>query len=365
MLNKIRFPKWTTLVKSDKDELYYPPTARTGKTLEESRKIYNDFLSQAYTYPDSINFYGWLNQMAVEGLVLEAYEASYDIANMLENLPSDKTVSKKLAHNKMRTHTAGDYRFDLNMKCIKAISLYHLDKKEEAIELSKELMNLAINLEENIETKFLHSIAYNLADYGDDVSATKLYDYFTITEDKKGKMKLASSTMESCSYYYSQKNYKKIIQVADKYLELGEDPKLAAPYLYERLGATPYFKEHWKATYIGLKKYKDLAIKAENGESIDMQNLKDGQYQGSHTSFKGSDYISTITIKDGKISSVDIKHYKTEGKELDDRPFATIDILPQRILNANSFFVDSIASATISSNSIKLGVMEALIQASK
>ncbi len=365
MINKIRFPEWTTLTKSNKDEFYYPTTARKARTIDEAKSIYNAFLSQAYTHQDSVNFYGWLNQMAVEGLVLEAYEASYDIANMLEALPADKIVSTKVSHNKMRTHTAEDYRLDLNMKCVKAIAFYHMDEKDTAIKLSKELMQSAISLEENIETKFLHSIAYNFADYGDHESATKMYEYFTDIEGKKGKMKLASSTMEASSYFYKQKEYDKIIKITDKYLNLGENPEEAATHLYERLGATPYFVDHWHATYQGLKRYKDFALKAIQGEFIDMDNLKDGEFTGSHQSFKGSDFISTVTIKDGKINSVLSKELRKDNSGFDDRPFAVADILPQKIATANSFYVDSIPSATISSNSIKLGVMEALLKASK
>ncbi len=363
MISNIRFPEWVEIKNLEKDEYYYPVTARKGRTLEESRSIYSAFLSQANTHKDSVNFYGWLNHLAVEGLVLSAYEASYDIANILEDLPQDKVVSTRISHDKMRTHTAGDYKFDINMKCVKAIALYHIDKKEKAIALSKEIMDLLINKKENIETKFLHSIAYNFADYGDDEYATKLYEYFADPEGKKGKMKLASSTMEACSYFYHKNDYDKILQITDVYLKLGEDPTNAAQYLYRRLGATPYFVDHWKSTYAGLKRYKDFALKAKEGDVIDMSKLKDGEYTGSQLSFKGCDFITTITIKDGKIAKVLAKQEKSNEKMLDDRPFAVADILPERMVAANSYFVDSIASATISSSSIKLGAMEALLKA--
>ncbi len=361
MINSIRFPKWAEVKTLDKDEFYYPTTARKARTITEARAVYSAFLSQVHTHPNSVNYYGWLNQIAVEGLVLEAYEASYDIANILEKLPADTVVSTKVSHDKMRTHTAGDYKLEFLMKCIKAIALYHMGEKEEALNLSKQI----IDQDDYIETKFLHSIAYNFYDFGDSENADKVYEYFADINVKKGKMKSASSTMESCSYFYAKQEYDKVIKLADVYLKLGSDPKPAAEILYKRLGATPYFVEHWNATYRGLNRYKDFALKAKQGKFIDMNNLKDGIYTGVHTSFKGADFTSTVTIENGKISSIVATQSTEDAKRQDDRPFASAEIIPQRMLKAGSFFVDSVASAAISSNSIKLSVMEALLKATK
>ncbi len=360
MINNIRFPEWAKAVELDKDEFYYPVTARKGRKLEESRQIYSDFLSQAIKHTESVNFYGWLNHMAVEGLVLEAYEASYDIAEILGSLPGDKVVSTRVSHNKMRTHTAGDYKLDRKMKCVKAISLYHMNEKEKSVELSKEIIKEI----RGMDTTFLHSIAYNLENYGDHEAAREIYEFFSDPEGKKARFKLASAAMESCSYFYYKKDYDKVIETADNYLKLGEDPEKAAEQLY-RLGATPYFRDHWKATYTSLSNYKELAMQAKKGEVIDMEHLKDGEYEGSNISFKGAEYVSKVVVKDGKIESVVSEQSVKENQLFDDRPFAVVDILPKRMVEANSYYVDSVASATISSNSIKLGVMKALLKASK
>ncbi len=360
MINNIRFPEWAKAVESDKDEFYYPVTARKGRKLEEARQIYSDFLSQAKKHTESVNFYGWLNHMAVEGLVLKAYEASYDIAQILKNLPADKVVSTRVSHNKMRTHTAGDYKLDRKMRCVEAIALYHMDEKEKAVALSKDIIKEISRM----DTTFLHSIAYNLEDYGESDAAREIYEFFSSPEGKKARMKLASSAMESCSYFYYKKDYDMVIETADNYMKLGEDPEKAAEHLYS-LGATPYFKDHWKATYLSLKEYKELAVKAKNGEVIDMNHLKDGEYEGRNISFKGADFVSRVVIRDGKLSSITAEQREGEGKIFDDRPFAVSDILPERMLESNNYYVDSIASATVSSNSIKLGVMKALLKASK
>lgn len=72
-----------------------------------------------------------------------------------------------------------------------------------------------------------------------------------------------------------------------------------------------------------------------------------------------------MTIKDGEISSVVAVQNPTENQIYDDRAFAAKEIMTKRIADAKDYNIDAIASATMSSTSIKLGTMEGLVEASK
>lgn len=90
-------------------------------------------------------------------------------------------------------------------------------------------------------------------------------------------------------------------------------------------------------------------------DGIDFTNLKDGTYTGEAKGM--NDVVKVeVTVKDGKISSVEIKEHK-ESAGISD---PAIKEIPTKIVNAQSTKVDGITGATITSKAIKEAVENAL-----
>lgn len=81
--------------------------------------------------------------------------------------------------------------------------------------------------------------------------------------------------------------------------------------------------------------------------------LTDGVYSGEAKGYKGPVQVE-VTVKAKKISGVAI----TEHRE--DRPRRALQIVPQRIVAANSTGVDAVSGATITSKAIMRAVDDAL-----
>lgn len=107
------------------------------------------------------------------------------------------------------------------------------------------------------------------------------------------------------------------------------------------------------------KATKKKKTKKENTKT-DEGLYKDGTYTGTGKGFRGDIKVS-LTIKDGKITAVDIKERK------DDDPFfgnAKDGIIPE-VLNQQSADVDTVSGATYSSKGILEAIKDALSKAKK
>ncbi len=98
-----------------------------------------------------------------------------------------------------------------------------------------------------------------------------------------------------------------------------------------------------------------LTLTACGGGGESTPGLTDGTYEGTGAGRNG-DVVVSVEVKDGKISRVDVlSHEETDG--IAD---PAINDLPAAIVKANSADVDSIASATMTSDAIKEAVNNAL-----
>lgn len=85
---------------------------------------------------------------------------------------------------------------------------------------------------------------------------------------------------------------------------------------------------------------------------------KDGSYSASAQGY-GGDVSVTVTVKNGKIVTVDIGPHS----ETPEVATTALDTVPKNIVMANSTSVDGVAGATVTSNAIKNAATEALKQA--
>lgn len=91
--------------------------------------------------------------------------------------------------------------------------------------------------------------------------------------------------------------------------------------------------------------------------SLQSAKLRDGVYTGKSLGYSDTqDMLTTVTIKDGKIADVQVKHQE----KID---LGATRIIPKRIVDAQSLKVDAVTGATITSQAIVDGAFQALKQA--
>lgn len=86
-------------------------------------------------------------------------------------------------------------------------------------------------------------------------------------------------------------------------------------------------------------------------QGIDLSTISDGSYQGSCD----VDYISAkvnVTVKDNKITNIDLDHFNDRG--------AAADAIPNMIIEQQRVDVDTVSGATNSSKVIMQAVYNAL-----
>lgn len=86
----------------------------------------------------------------------------------------------------------------------------------------------------------------------------------------------------------------------------------------------------------------------------------DGTYTETATGKKG-DFEVTVIIQDGNIESVTVG----DNEETPDKGGVAIEQLPDKIVSAQSYDVDAVSGATVTSNGMKDAVARCLEKASK
>lgn len=102
---------------------------------------------------------------------------------------------------------------------------------------------------------------------------------------------------------------------------------------------------------IDFKKYKDT-INGINIEKIDLSKVKDGNYTGNFdATFIGAEV--NVKVENHKIIDVElVKHKNERGKKA--------EIIPERVVQAQSLQVDTVSGATNSSKVILKAIENAL-----
>lgn len=101
-----------------------------------------------------------------------------------------------------------------------------------------------------------------------------------------------------------------------------------------------------------LKRLSDLKI-----ENVDISAIKDGIYVGSYNSFPVAAVVN-VTISNHTIAEIDlVKHNNGQGK--------AAEIIPDRVVEAQSLEVDIVTGATYSSKVILKAIEDALMNANK
>ena len=145
--------------------------------------------------------------------------------------------------------------------------------------------------------------------------------------------------------------------LGDLHTEMGDTAKARAAYaeaIKSYLASDQPYGKHLIARNVAKVQTKVNLLTLQ-----DLQNakLRDGPYVGKSVGYTSSvDLEVTVTIKDGKIADVQVKHQE----KLDLGATRTI---PQRIVESNSLKVDAVTGATVTSQAIVDAAYQALKKA--
>ncbi len=104
----------------------------------------------------------------------------------------------------------------------------------------------------------------------------------------------------------------------------------------------------YKAIESNLKSLETLEI-----PDVDLSAVEDGAYGGSYSAFPVAVEVS-VTVKDHVITDIQIiKHRNGQG--------APAEVIPEKVIKAQSLQVDTVAGATYSSNVILSAIENALL----
>ena len=110
----------------------------------------------------------------------------------------------------------------------------------------------------------------------------------------------------------------------------------------------------WRAAW----RVADRILKDSKGTPVPViADVKDGVYTGTGPGYDGPISV-TVMVQNGRITNVE-----ADGKE--SRPFSAMKTIPERIERSQSFAVDAVTSATITSNAIVIGAIEAVSEGKK
>ncbi len=145
-------------------------------------------------------------------------------------------------------------------------------------------------------------------------------------------------------------------QYGDIYAEMGQIDKAKQAYAEAmRLLPTsnqPYGRHLLHRHAAKVKAKLDLLM----FQSLATANLRDGTYRGTSLGYGEKDLIVTLTITNGRIADIQLKHFE----KID---LGATKIIPQRIIEKQSLKVDGVTGATVTTQAIIEGTFEALKKA--
>lgn len=359
------WPEWATPLEVEiSEDIKYGPSVRKTYTLEEAREAIRTlrYLVENTEATEETPYHNiWVNSLGTGLLHLGEYQLAYHYLNEVYTLPEDAIYGTDKVDDDIVIMTKNDERPEkmLHGRLLKTLSLAGFDE-----EVTSLYEDLDYTLVDNLHSWGLTSAAWAMENIGNKDEAYKLFDLSYQPEffDDFRPYQAASNILAAASFAYHDGNYDKAIEYTKRIVEEGVDPINMAYFKgqsFETEKKQVYFNRHWNSSYALAEGLMNLAIKAKEGQVADFTDLKDGTYTSSHTGYMLTPIEVTVTVEDGQVTTITT----TQEGEKDDRSAAALVTLPGRVIEAQSLQVDSISSATITSESFKLSVADALLQA--
>ncbi|WP_432666663.1 FMN-binding protein [Wukongibacter baidiensis] len=361
------WPEWAEPIEVEINEetMYGPTSVRKTFDLETAREniakmrylVENSEDTDEYPYHNI-----WKSNLGSGLLKLGENHLAYHYLNEIVNLSPEANYGTEKVDEKKVPKPIGDKaRKIAHGRMLKAIA-----KAGYADEVMSRYGEFDYQANGEVFSWQLTSAAWAMGIIGEEEEAYKLFEY-SVTPENFGDLypwQASSNVLDAASYAYAKGDYDKVLDFTERLISEGIDSTSKAYFLDNDIKEgrkAKYFNRHWKSSYKLAEGFRKLATRAKNGEVPSFTDLKDGVYTSSNTGYMLTPIEVTVTVKDGKVT--DIKATQEDPK--DDRPGTGLESLPPRIVEAQSLEIDSISSATISSESIKMGVAQALLKAKK
>lgn len=364
----LKWPDWAKPVEVDiTGDVGRGPSVRKTFELKEAKQNVAQlrYLVENSEDTDEFPYHNvWKEGLGTGLLQLGEYELAYHYLDEVFNLPDDANFGKDEVDGKEVIQTIKDSGAKDTIHGRMLLALAKTGATEEVKEKYKEYDYDYANMEEP-NSWGVNSAAWALSIAGDKEEAYRLFESGlepSTFGDSRPYM-ASTNALATASFTYANGDYDKTLESTEMLVSKGMNP-IAPEYivgqdLEGKKGE--FYKNHWESSYKLVEGYRDLAQKAKNGQIATFTDLKDGVYDSSNTGYMLTPIKVEVTVEGGKVS--DIK--ATQDDPTDDRSAAAIQTLPSRIVEAQTLNVDAVSSATISSESTKLGVAQALLKAKK
>ena len=366
--DNLKWPEWAEPMEVEitEDTGRGPSVRKTFELKEAQQNIAQlRYLVENSEDTDEFPYHNvWKEGLGTGLLQLGEYELAYNYLDEVMNLPDDANFGKDEVDGKEVVQTIKDSGEKDTVHGRMLLALAKIGKTEEVKEKYKEYDYNYANMEEP-NSWGVNSAAWALSIAGDKEEAYKLFESGlepSTFGDSRPYM-ASTNALATAAFAYANGDYDKTLESTEMLVSKGMDP-IAPEYIVGQDlegKKADFYKNHWQSSYKLVEGYRDLAQKAKNGQVATFTDLKDGVYDSSNTGYMLTPIKVEVTVEGGKVS--DIK--ATQEDPHDDRSAAAIQTLPSRIVEAQSLDVDAVSSATISSESTKLGVAQALLKAKK
>lgn len=359
------WPEWATPLEVEiSEDIKYGPSVRKTYTLEEARKATRTlrYLVENTNATEETPYHNiWVNSLGTGLLHLGEYKLAYHYLNEVYMLPDDAIYGTDKVDDEIVLMTKKEEAPEkmLHGRLLKTLSLAGFNE-----EVNKLYADLDYTNVENLHSWGLTSAAWAMENIGNKDEAYKLFDLSYQPEffDDFRPYQATSNILAAASFAYHDGEYDKVLEYTKRIVEEGVEPINMAYFKgqsFETEKKQVYFNRHWNSSYALAEGLMNLAIKAKEGQVADFKDLKDGTYTASHTGYMLTPIEVTVTVEGGQVKEITTSQ---EGEQ-DDRSAAALVTLPGRVIKEQSLQIDSISSATITSESFKLSVAEALLQA--
>lgn len=352
------YPDWAEAKEYtlEADNPYGPTSTRMSYTLEEAQNGFKEmrYLVENHSYSDAFPFYNmWKYYMSNDALQLGAPLVAYKISESFYNMPEGTEVIKYERKGKTTVYTIDDngYRETAKLNMFKAMVMAGYQEEAFAFYQTEKL--------DQVHSGFI-SLAWTLHNAGQVEEAKKVLAKSIVIENLDDHpWQIASNVLGAVAYYYVNGDYDQAIATADIVLSEGIDSTNEAIFM-GRDRTEGYFNNHWTSCFTLIERYKALAESAKNGDVVDFTKLHDGSYKATNTGYILTPIEVTIAIEEGNLASFESAQ---ETLPKDDRSATATEAIPQRIMQEKSIAVDVMSSATITSESVRLSMIEALLEA--
>ncbi len=354
---EITYPEWAEALEYEleEDNMRGPRGTRRSFTIEEAREKFRQtrYLVETHEYSEEFYYYNmWKFNLANDALVLNEPHIAYKIAKEFISLEEGTVLLRYERKGEMVEYTIDDKGYRDTFSSIAFRAMVEAGYHEEAKAFYKE------GKLDNI-TKSFATVAWTLDRLGMLDEAKAVLDRSLVLENLDGRpYRVASNVLAATAYYYSLGEYDKTIEIADTILSEGIDNN-DEKYFMGKDRTEGYYNNHWTSCYMLIEKYKELSIKAIDGQVVDLAKLKDGIFSATNTGYILTPIDVEVTVNNGKIESIDTKQ-ETDPK--DDRSATALESIPNRIMNEESLRVDVMSTATITSESIRISLIESLLE---